>query len=139
MAQFSNNNTGNFTTCSNSTKDFVLNQYLAAKIARLRGMPIDEILGGTPVRIDSPYANDEGVIHGFEYEKGLRVDLQKPQNHGNLVYATWQVQWGTGMKNNKGGAYAGVLMRTDTDFNFFNFKDAMKLSFQWGKYCRLDP
>ncbi len=98
MAQFSNNNTGNFTACKSSIKDFVLNQYLAAKIARLKGMPIDEILGGTLVRIDSPYANDEGVIHTFDWEPGLRVDLQKSQNHGNLVYATWQVQWGTGMK-----------------------------------------
>ncbi|SMG07927.1 hypothetical protein SAMN05661096_00093 [Marivirga sericea] len=141
MATITNAGTGSFTPdCSNKTKNLVLGDYLDAKIANYMGISISSINDFTTVRVDSPYANSEGVIKSMESEKGfvrgLRIDLQKEQDG----YATFQVQWGTG-NGAKGGAYAGVLMRVNTNFTMNDLRTALAASFNYipVKYARLDP
>ncbi|PPU93909.1 hypothetical protein [Xanthomonas albilineans] len=141
MTTYTNNNTGTFSSASSKIRDHVLEDYLAAKIANYVGIRRDDVNDATVIRIPANYANSEGVIKGMELVKGLRVDLQAAQVHGGNRYATWQVQWGTGSGGKNGGAYAGVLMRVDTDFTFAEFRQAMRESFGYtpGAYCRLDP
>lgn len=141
MPTITNAGTGNFTpNCPSKTKKLILGDYLEGKIANLMGVPLSAINGATNVRVNSPYANDEGVIKRYESEpgfvKGLRIDLQNEQNG----YACFQVQWGRGNGTN-GGAYAGVLMRVDQNFTFAKFKEALSSSFDFNpvKYARLDP
>jgi len=142
-AVFNNNNTGTFNTCSATVRDHVLGAYLKAKIANLIGVSREAIMWGQPIMFSFPYANDEGVIKGFDIEKGLRIDLQKAQLHKDQAgkdqhYACLQVQWGTGSKNT-GGAYAGALIRVSHVFSLLTIHDALEKSFEWGKYCRVDP
>jgi len=141
MATITNAGSGTFTnSCPAKTKKFVLETYLEAKIANYMGVSLNNINDLTKVRIDSPYLNSEGIINGYDKEKGwvpnLRIDLQKEQNG----YACIQVQYGTGMKNN-GGAYAGVLMKVDTEFTFNDLRTAFESSFNYYpvSYARLDP
>jgi hypothetical protein len=140
MAVITNAGTGTFTpSCKSSVRDYVLNTYLEAKIANEMGVSVRNITDQTIVRVNSPYANSEGVITKCEKEsgvKGLRIDLQKEQNG----YAYWQVQWGTG-SSKTGGAFAGVLMKVDTDFTMLDLRTALESSFNYTpvKYARLDP
>ncbi|MBO9881043.1 hypothetical protein [Xanthomonas sp. D-109] len=140
MATYTNNGTGTFSTATKKIRTHVLDEYLATKIANYVGVSRNKVNDTTVIRIPANYANSEGVIPDMELVKGLRVDLQKKQSHGGNAYATWQVQWGTG-SGSTGGAYAGVLMRVDTDFTFAQFRQAMSDSFGYtpGAYCRLDP
>ncbi len=138
MATFTDSNTGKFDTCKSKIQKFVLDEYLKAKIANFLGIKEDNIQDNTNIQVNFPYDNAEGVIKGYDKNMSLRIDLQKSQAHNNLNYATWQVQWGTGMKD-KGGAFAGVLMRTGVTFTFAEFKEAMTKSFGYKHYCFLDP
>ncbi|MEE7547156.1 hypothetical protein HF319_09035 [Xanthomonas sp. Kuri4-1] len=140
MTTYTNNGTGTFSSASRNIRDHVLDAYLAAKIANYVGINRNEVDDDTVIRVPAEYANSEGTISGMELVRGLRVDLQRTQTHGGAAYATWQVQWGTGSGRN-GGAYAGVLMRVDTNFTFAEFREAMRRSFGYapGAYCRLDP
>ena len=128
--------------CPAKTKKLILEDYLIGKIANLMGIAIDDVNDLLPIRIESPYSNSEGVIKRYEnspgFVKGLRIDLQKEQTG----YACFQVQYGTGGSNSKkGGAYAGVLMKVDTDFTFNDLKTSLTCSFNYQpvKYARLDP
>jgi hypothetical protein len=141
MATITNAGTGSFTpSCPNKTKNLILGDYLDAKIANYMGVSLSSIDDFTTVRVDSPYANSEGVINSMKNERGfvtgLRIDLQKEQSG----YATFQVQYGTGNGAN-GGAYAGVLMRVNTDFTMNDLRTALAASFDYTpvKYARLDP
>lgn len=138
------NKTGKFTgDAKKATKELVLGNYLTAKIANLTGVRVDDIQDETEIEIVSNYGNDEGVIKRMEGEdgfvKGLRIDLQKSQMHNQLEYATFQVQWGTGMDGKNGGAYAGALMRVDTKFPVSLLREALKKSFETHTYWRIDP
>lgn len=149
MPLFTNNNSGTFTgKMSADTFDLVigktiLGDYLQAKMGARLGKPADEVLLGTPMMIQSNYANDEGVINAMKNEKGfvkgLRIDLQKAQTHFGFKYATIQVQWGTGMDGKKGGAYAGALIRVDTTINVGSLREALTLSNESQTYWRIDP
>ncbi len=149
MATLTNNHTGAFTgKMSNKTYNLVvgknsLGDYLQAKIANMEGLKLDNVDGDTPIRIDSPYANSEGVIKSMEKEtgfvKGLRIDLQKEQTHNNVKYATFQVQWGRGSDGKNGGAYAGALMRVDTTFDVSDLREALGRSDGSQTYWRIDP
>lgn len=146
MTSYTNNATGAFTSrsgknaCTSRIRKHVLESYLAAKVANLLGIRLEKVTDDVVIRIPAKYANSEGVIKSQEEITGLRVDLQAAQRHGEHLYAAWQVQWGTGSGSN-GSAYAGVLMRVDTDFTFAEFRQAMGESFGYdpGAYCRLDP
>lgn len=139
MATITNANTGKFNDkCLKATRDFVLGEYLDAKMANLMGVSLNAINDLTPIRIDSPYNNSEGIIKGYEKEKGLRIDLQKQQGD----YACFQVQYGTGGSNGKkGGAYAGVLMLVNNNFVLGHLREALRFSFDLKpvQYARLDP
>jgi len=141
MATITNAGTGSFTPdCSKRTKNLVLDDYLDAKIANYMGESSQNISDSTTVRVNSPYANSEGVINSMTgkngFVQGLRIDLQKEQNG----YATFQVQWGRGNGKN-GGAFAGVLMLVNTNFTLGDLREALKASFNFSpvKYARLDP
>jgi hypothetical protein len=142
-AVYNNNNTGNFTECSATIRDHVLDDYLKGKMGRILGINPKALLWGQPLVFAHPYNNDEGVIKAYEIVKGLRIDLQKAQVHNDQhgkprTYACLQVQWGTGSKNT-GGAYAGALIRVDCVFSLANIRDALELSFATQSYCRVDP
>jgi len=149
MATIVDNQTGGFTGAMNATTyDLVvgtnaLGLYLQAKIGQLTGRKPDEVLLGTPIKIPSNYANSEGVINSMKGEngfvKGLRIDLQKAQTHNNVKYATFQVQWGTGSNGTTGGAYAGALMRVDTEFGVGDLREALGNSNRTQTYWRIDP
>ena len=149
MATLTNNNSGDFTgRMSAKTYNLVvgkktLGDYLQAKIGNMEGIKPDNVDGDTHIRIDSPYANSEGVIKSMEkktgFVKGLRIDLQKEQKHNNVKYATFQVQWGKGSDGKTGGAYAGALMRVNTTFNVSNLREALARSDGDQKYWRIDP
>jgi hypothetical protein len=149
MPLFTDNKSGTFTgKMSADTFDLVIGKtllggYLQAKMGARLGKPADEVLLGTPLMIQSNYANDEGVINAMKNEKGflkgLRIDLQKAQKHNGFKYATIQVQWGTGMDGKKGGAYAGALIRVDTEINVGNLREALTKSNESQTYWRIDP
>jgi hypothetical protein len=148
MATITDNRTGTFTAnCPAKTKtllvgDNALGLYLQAKMGQVLGKKPDEVLLGTPLKIPGSYANSEGVIPAMEGEsgfvKGLRIDLQKAQVINGVKYATFQIQWGTGM-GSTGGAYAGALLRTDTLFSVGDLRDALIKSFGTQSYWRIDP
>lgn len=149
MANFTNNQSGNFTGgCAKDTKNLLvgldtLGLYLQAKMANIIGKKSDEVLLGTPFKIPANYNNDEGVIDAMKNETGfvtgLRIDLQKPQTVGTNTYATFQIQWGTGMDGRRGGAYAGALVRVDTLFSVGDLRDALTQSLSTQTYWRIDP
>ncbi|MEZ2304145.1 MAG: hypothetical protein ACBR13_20460 [Microcoleus sp.] len=139
-----NNNTGKFTgNAKKTTIELVLGNYLIAKIANLIGVSVKDIQDETEIEIVSNYGNDEGEIFNMSQQngfvQGLRIDLQSCQMHNQLKYATFQVQWGTGMDGKKGGAYAGALMRVDTKFPVSLLREALQNSFQTQTYWRIDP
>jgi hypothetical protein len=149
MATITNNNSGKFTgPCSKETLDLVigdkrLGPYLQAKMGSMLGKKTDEVLLGTPFKIPAKYNNSEGVISSMTSEdgfvKGLRIDLQKAQEVGTNSYATFQVQWGTGMDGKNGGAYCGALIRVDTEFSVGDLRQALSESLGSQTYWRIDP
>ena len=149
MATLTDNGTGVFTgPMPTNTFDLVIGdgqmgEYLQEKIGSLIGKSPDEILLGTPMTISSTYHNSEGVINRMKgktgFVKGLRIDLQKAQTHNDIKYATFQVQWGTGMNGRDGGAYAGALMRVDTRFGVGDLREALRRSNKTQTYWRIDP
>jgi broad specificity polyphosphatase/5'/3'-nucleotidase SurE len=81
----------------------------------------------------------EGHVVDESLTASLRVDMQGVSADG---YANWQAQFGKGHANcNKGGSYAGVLMRAGQTFTLAEFQEAFKRSFASGatQLCRLDP
>lgn len=141
MATYTDSKKGTFDKCSSKIEQHVLNTCLAVKIANYMGISIKNVNDQTNIHVDSPYNNSEGTLKGSWVKgmpKGLRVDLQKEQNHNGQGYAAWMVQWGVGM-GKKGGAYAGVLMLVNQNFTLGEFKTAMQKSFEYGSYCLLDP
>eukprot|EP01105_Mastigella_eilhardi_P024991 TRINITY_DN6646_c0_g1_i1.p1 TRINITY_DN6646_c0_g1~~TRINITY_DN6646_c0_g1_i1.p1 ORF type:complete len:1877 (-),score=388.06 TRINITY_DN6646_c0_g1_i1:133-5763(-) len=129
----------------------VLHRYLPRKIAKYLGEHVQRVGDGTVVRVSAPYSPCEGKIKGMweQFEKcgivDLRVDLQPAApaftNHfGDQSWAHWQVQFGPSkvcVRSSRAlpgrdavGAYAGVLMRTDTDFTLAQFRHALELSFE---------
>jgi hypothetical protein len=149
MATFTNAQSGKFTgPCAGDTRDLVigdnrLGPYLQAKMSSMLGKKPDEVMLGTPLTIPTKYNNSEGVITSMTQEtgfvKGLRIDLQKAQVVGANTYATFQVQWGTGMDGKKGGAYCGALMRVNTQFSVGDLREALRRSLESQTYWRIDP
>ena len=112
--EITDNKTGTFTPggAHKVTQELVLEEYLPTMIGKYIGKKPKDVNSKTTFKIPSKYNNIEGDIpKGVDKEKGwvrgLRLDLQKAQVHNGHSYATFQVQWGSGMDNKKGGAYAG--------------------------------
>ncbi|WP_293333424.1 hypothetical protein [Microcoleus sp. CAWBG58] len=135
---YTNNRTGSFDRSNSAIKKCVLNEYLPIKVATYMGVPLKNVNDNTIVRVNQPYNNSEGELNNPCNVKGLRIDLQRPQTINNRIYATWQVQYGTGQGSN-GGAYAGALMLTNTNFILAQFRQALEGSFNINSYCRMDP
>ncbi len=141
--------------------DHVLEKYIPRKLAQYLGLPLKSLTDETIIRIPSKHEGSEGKIHGMweQFVKSdgildLRVDLQPPRregrtsHYGDAEYANWQIQFGPSKvcKSSsrarpgltEAGAFAGILMRTDTDFHVADFKRAMALSFCSMMYVYLD-
>lgn len=130
--------TGRFKPAAKKLRTHILDTYLYAKLKNFMGK---DIADSSAIHFVYPYNNDEGVIKAHELVEGLRIDIQKAQQHNGNFYACIQVQWGTGANGTTGGAFGGVLVRTGKWFFASGVKAALKASLEdadGGSYYRLD-
>eukprot|EP01004_Peranema_trichophorum_P005279 NODE_4143_length_1221_cov_31.254098_g3646_i0.p1 GENE.NODE_4143_length_1221_cov_31.254098_g3646_i0~~NODE_4143_length_1221_cov_31.254098_g3646_i0.p1 ORF type:complete len:379 (-),score=94.73 NODE_4143_length_1221_cov_31.254098_g3646_i0:83-1075(-) len=140
--------------------EHVLEKYLAKKIAIYMGVPVANLSSEQRVRVPRNYSPSEGKIKGYwelfvkEGVLDLRIDLQPCRkqgynsHYGDLDYCHWQVQFGASKvckKSSKAtnkcetsGTYAGVLMKTDTNFKFLDLQNAFRTSFETNQYVKLE-
>lgn len=145
--------TGTFSPCVGFT-DGIVSTYVPIKMAKYMGYSISGIINDTgfdttqTVLVSSGYSNSEGSVFAAIQKIGwpdstLRVDLQKetqfhiPGYHGDLQsYSRWQVQFGTSQASG-GGAFGGVLARTDTPFQIAEYQIAIGKSIELQEYVIL--
>ena len=126
-----------------------MNNKLCAGNSAIKKKVINELLEevlekfATPdaanINVPVNHAKWEGHVVDSSVTANLRVDMQGVSADG---YANWQAQFGTGHANcNKGGSYAGVLMKAGQTFTLAEFQEAFRRSFASGatQLCRLDP
>jgi hypothetical protein len=160
LDQFEVTDIGDFSKASFDLREHVVGTYLRQKIANYLGMKPTEIKESTLVHIPREYSPEEGKLKGMHenFQKegvlDLRIDLQpkrkegsEDDHYGSIDFANLAVQFGANDKcenSSKGtgklsgkGAFAGIFVKTGTDHAFSDLSEAMQMSFETGKYIRL--
>ncbi|MBX9837245.1 MAG: hypothetical protein K2X69_02910 [Silvanigrellaceae bacterium] len=150
MVDFVKSDTGDFYgKITNKTKNLIvgsgdeIGEYLKSFIGKYIGIKPGDVNNETIISFPSKYNNIEGVDKKMEKEtgfvEGLRIDLQKSRVFNGKIYATIQVQFGTGMIPPKGGAYCGALVQTEQEFTAENINEALRKSLNDLSYFYLNP